>query len=272
MRAAGSSPGCLCQSATGFNQVFRSTKPAAAMASTSRPMNSGQRNGALPKDRPAPGDVSASAAGAARSMLAVVPPAAGSAMRSPVREPNSEPPVPLVPPPPGDPGGTVPEPPLLPGAGVELPGPQPTTQPGGPAQPSTQGVGPLQLSTQGVGPLQLSTQGVGPPQLSTQGVGPPQLSTQGVGPPQLSTHVGSGGTAVGSGGTDEGSGDGVGVGTHPRIGRQMSCGRAALDVGPTLVLADAIRPIPKPETAKRIIPASVPTSQRGHPGLPRRLM
>jgi len=87
--------------------------------------------------------------------------------------------------------------------------------------------------------------------------------------------VGSGeqtGSSVGVGVDSGTNGEALGVGRHtvsthvPRNATEPVGELAAL------VLADAIRAIPNPETAKRIIPASVPTSQRDQPGLPRRLM
>jgi hypothetical protein len=243
-------------------------------ASTSRPMKSGHRNGALPKVKPAPGEASATAAGALTSSDAEDPPTARSVPPLPV-DPNSVPPNPPPLVPPGDPGppGVVPpapfdEPQLLAhGVGGHVSrhgvgGAQFTMHPvGGVGQLSKHGVG-RQFSTHGVGPEQLSTHGVGPPQLRRHGVGLLQLTRQGVLSGRETVGVGTGSEVLGNGSET------VGVGRQPTIGGHPCDGAGRAVLG----LADAMIPTPRLETAKRIKPASAPTSQRGQPGLPRRLM
>jgi hypothetical protein len=181
--------------------------------------------------------------------------------------------------------------------------PQVRTHGVGPPQLTTHGVGPLQLAmqgrqlrTHGVGPPQFITQGVGPPQFKTHGVGPPQFKTHGVGPPQFRTH-GTGGAVMQTGGhtgrdVDTGEAGGltggcgvagrliagsvmtaVGVGGgHGRSPQGLWAAEGSDGTVEDAVLAEAIRPIPMLDAPKTTAAASPPITQRGQPGLPRRLM
>lgn len=225
----------------------------AMRASTSSPMKSGHRNGALPKLRPAPGEARATAAGALTSSDAEDPPIARS-VPPPPPEPNSVPPKPPGVVPPGDPG---PPPP-----GVEPPGPLVDVQ------SLAHGLG-GQLSRHGVGGTQLTKHPVG-------GVG--QLSKHGKG----IGGVGSDGVGTGTGthrlaGRQTGDGVGVGVDVDVEVGvarglGTQTCPTHMSPTGGPFALADAMIPTPRLETANRIRPARAPASQRDRPGLPRRLM
>jgi hypothetical protein len=61
------------QSPAGFDQIFLRTSTSVAMHAMSRPMNSGHRNGALPKLIPATGDSERTSVGRCVSDVFVAP-------------------------------------------------------------------------------------------------------------------------------------------------------------------------------------------------------